>query len=724
MDPVTETTTPKEPDSAVSDELLACLQVISRWHGHDVTREHLVSGLPLEEGRLTPGGFARAAERADMSARHVNLALETLNPALLPAVLLLEPGLACVLVGIDADRGSARVIFPELDEAATELALADLTERYSGRAIYVRPRFRMDARGDEGAPHQRLRHWFWSAIRDNRRLYRDVLIASVLINLFAIAMPLFVMTVYDRVVPNLATDTLWVLAAGVGVVLISDLAMRLMRSGFIDLAASRADVRISSTIMSRVLAMRMEHRPASTGSFVSSLQSFEAVRSFIGSATVVALADLPFALFFVVVVALIGPALVIPLLVGMAFVLLYAFASQAKLHELSETTWRAGAQRNGELVETVSNLEAVKALRAESRLQRNWEKSTAFLSRTSARMRHVSTSVSSVAMWTQQTVAVLVIIVGVYMILDGSLTQGGLIAAYMLSSRAMAPISQSAAILTQYQHAATALANLDELMQRPGESERDRSVVDRPVIRGDIRFRHASLRYPDEERDALQNIDITIGAGEKVALLGQVGSGKSTLNKLLLGFYQPTSGAVMIDGVDIAQFDPRQLRRHIGYVPQEIKLFYGSLRDNILMGAGSDGADSRALERALTLSGLKPMVDVHPSGLDWPVGEMGNQLSGGQRQAVGIARAVVHDPQILLFDEPSSAMDYASEEGFKRRLKSYAEGRTLLLVTHRTSLLTLVDRIVVVDAGRVVADGPRDTVIEALRSGQIGKASV
>ncbi|MFC0269292.1 type I secretion system permease/ATPase [Kushneria aurantia] len=705
-----------------SDELLSCLQVICHQHGHEVTRDHLLSGVPLEAGCLTPGTFVRAAERADLSARHARCSLAAINPALLPAVLLLEPGRACVLAGVDAENGTASVIFPELDDAATEMSLEALNGVYSGRAIYVRPRYRMDARS-EHAKRRRVRHWFWDAIRDNRRLYRDVIIASVVINIFAVAMPLFVMTVYDRVVPNLATDTLWVLATGVGVVLIGDLILRLMRSSFIDLAASRADVRISSTIMSRVLDMRMEQRPASTGSFVSSLQAFESVRGFIGSATVVALADLPFALLFVAVVALIGPPLVIPLVVGIVFMMIFALMAQRRLHTLTETSLRASAQRSGDLVEAVSNLETVKALRAESRLQRSWEKATAFLSRTSAQTRMASSSVSSVAMWSQQTVSVVVIIIGVYMILDGNLTQGGLIAAYMLSSRAMAPISQSAAILTQYQHAAAALENLDNLMKLPGENDRTRAEVDHPVVRGDIRFRHVGLRYPDEERDALSDIDISITAGEKVALLGQVGSGKSSLNKLLLGLYQPTSGTVMVDGIDIAQFDPRQLRRQIGYVPQEIKLFYGSLRDNVVMGGGSDGIDSQMLDRALTLSGLKPMVDAHPRGLDWPVGEMGNQLSGGQRQAVGIARAVVHNPQILLFDEPSSAMDYASEEAFKRRLTEYAEGRTLLLVTHRTSLLSLVDRIVVVDGGRVVADGARDTVIEALRSGQIGKAS-
>ncbi|OUE41792.1 type I secretion system permease/ATPase [Billgrantia desiderata SP1] len=710
------------PRSAVRDELLECLQTIALAHDHAVTPDALTAGLPLEEGRLTPGVFARAAARAGMTARIAKSRLVQLNPALFPAILLLEPGRACVLVGLDLKSRRARVIFPELGDAVSEVDLDGLAESYSGQTIYVRPRFRFDARGPE-VDKQRSRHWFWGVIRENRRLYRDVIAGSVIINLFAVAMPLFVLNVYDRVVPNHATETLWVLAAGIFVVLCFDLALRLMRSAFVDLAASRADVKLSSRIMSQVLGLRMEAKPASTGSFASTLQSFESVRSFIGSATVVALVDLPFVLLFVGVIALIGAPLALPVLAGIVVVLLYALAAQGKLHELSETTWRVSAQRNATLVESLSSLETVKSLRAESRIQSIWEKATAFLSRTSAQLRLVSTSVSNVAMWAQHTVAVGVILIGVYLIIDGNLSQGGLIAAYMLSSRAMAPISQAAALLAQYHQSSTALKSLDDVMQRPVERPEGKAFISRPVVRGEIRFDKASLRYPDEERDALRDISLKIEPGEKVALLGRVGCGKTSLNKLLLGLYAPTAGAVMLDGVDLRQFDPIQLRRHIGYVPQDVSLFFGSLRDNIVAGGGSDGVDDESLLRAIKLSGLESLVNGHPHGVDLQVGERGQMLSGGQRQAVAIARAMVHDPQILLLDEPTSSMDHASEEAFKTNLKQYGEGKTLIVVTHRTSLLSLVERIIVIDAGKVVADGPRDKVVEALRKGQIGRAN-
>ena len=593
-------------DEAVSnerdtgDELLECLKAIASFHQHDVSSEALRAGLPLEQGKLTPSVFGRAASRAGLTARIVKSRLSGLNPALFPAILLLEPGRACVLLGLDVKQKKARVIFPELSESDVEISLDELHAGYSGEAIYVRPKFLADNASEPGVKKRRDQHWFWGVIRENRRLYRDIVLGSVAINLFAIAMPLFVLNVYDRVVPNQATETLWVLAVGIFIVLCFDLALRLMRSSFVDLAASRADVKLSSSIMAKSLGLRLEERPASTGSFTSTLQSFESVRAFIGSATILGIVDLPFVLMFAAIIALINPWLVLPVLVGIVFVLLYALAAQGKLHELSQTTWEVGAQRNSLLVESISQLENVKALRAESRIQRHWEKASAFLSKTGAQLKMVSTSVSNVAQWAQHSVAVCVIIVGVYQIIEGNLTQGGLIAAYMLSSRAMAPISQAAALLAQYHQSSTALDSLNAVMDKKVERHEGKAYVEKPSFAGNIRLEKVTLRYPNEERDALKDVSITVKAGEKVALLGRIGCGKSSLNKLVLGFYQPTSGAVLVDNVDIRQLDPLQLRRHIGYVPQDVSLFSGSLRDNIVAGGGSDRVDDDALLRAKT----------------------------------------------------------------------------------------------------------------------------
>ena len=718
-----ESATPGSAEVAVAvarpDALLECLILVTRAHGGTLTRETALAGLPVDAAGLTPSLFERAAQRAGMTSKVVACPLEGLNDALAPTILLLGDDRACVLAGWDDTRSVARVVFPELGEAAVDMPVAELAARYSGRAIYLRPRFRFDARSPMVRP-ARAQHWFWGVIAENRALYRDVLIAALLINLFALAMPLFVMNVYDRVVPNNAIETLWVLAAGVLVVLVGDLVLRTMRGHFVDLAGGRIDVKLSARIMERVLGLRLEERPASAGSFAANLRAFESVRDFISSATVIAFIDVPFAALFLLVIGWIAWPLALPFVVGVALLLLYAMAVQGKMHELTETTYRAGAQRNATLIEGLVGIEAIKALGAEAPVQRKWERSAALLARVGAQLRLLSASATNGAMWVQQAVSVAMIVLGVYLIGEGELTMGGLIACYMLSSRAMAPIGQVAGLLVQYHNAATALASLDTLMAQEVERPEESNFVSRPSLRGAIEFRDVSFHYPGQETLALRNVSLRIQPGERVAILGRVGSGKTTLEKLILGLYRPTGGAVLVDGVDVRQLDPAELRRNVGYVAQDVTLFYGTLRENIALSAPL--ADDAAVLRAAETAGILEFVNNHPQGFDMLVGERGESLSGGQRQGVAIARAMINDPPVLLLDEPTSSMDHSSEEDIKRRLGEYARGRTMVVVTHRTSLLDLVDRIIVIDAGRVVADGPKAQVVEALRQGRIGRA--
>lgn len=705
--------------AAAGDDLLDCLLIVARLHGETVTRDGAVAGLPLE-GRLCPSLFGRAARRAGLSSRVVRQPLFRLNRALLPAVLLLEGERACVLLDWDEGKKNCRVVFPELDDAPVSMPAVELVARYAGTAIYLRPQQRFDARTPvvrEG----RQGHWFWSVIAENRALYRDILLAAFVINVFALAIPLFTMNVYDRVVPNGALETLWTLAIGVIVVVCGDLALRTLRGHFVDLASSRIDVRLSSYIMERVLGLRMESRPASAGSFAANLRAFESVRDFISSATVIAFIDLPFALLFLAVIGWIAWQMTVPFVIGVLLLLLYAASVQRRMHELSETTYRAAAQRNATLIEGLVGIETIKAIGAESVIQTRWERSAALLARVGAQLRLLSATTTNGAMWVQQMVSVAFIVTGVYLIGAGELTMGGLIACYLLSSRAMAPVGQVAGLLVQYHTAATALDSLDEVMKRPVERPEDVKFVSRQGLRGEIELRDVSFGYGEGEAPALRNVSLRISPGERVGILGRVGSGKTTLEKLILGLYQPTSGAVLIDGIDLRQLDPAELRRNIGYVPQDVTLFYGSLRDNITMAAPL--ADDAAVLRAAGVAGILEFANSHAHGFGMHVGERGESLSGGQRQGVAIARAVVGDPPILLLDEPTAAMDHASEEEVKRQLGAFAAGKTMIVITHRTSLLDLVDRIVVIDAGRIVADGPKAQVVEALRQGRIGRAA-
>ncbi|MCP8899139.1 type I secretion system permease/ATPase [Gilvimarinus xylanilyticus] len=701
--------------------LLACLVALAKAHGINASATTLLAGLPLQHEQLTPSLLPRAASRAGLSCQLLGRPLDRLNTALLPAILLLENNTACLLLSLDAESGTAQVVYPELTQSPVEESIESLEADYTGRVIYCRPKVKFSSRNAD--IHKTPQgHWFWAVIKEHRKLYRDVLFAAFMINLFALAMPLFVMNVYDRVVPNFAIETLWVLAAGVGLVLCADFAMKMVRAWFVDLAASRIDITLSANIMSRVLGMRMTEKPTSVGSFAAGLQAFESVRAFIGSSTIIAFVDLPFVIVFSLVIGLLTSWwLVVPIAIGVLFCLLYAASVQAKMHELSLSSMEASAYRNAVLVESLDGLESLKSLSAEGKMQHLWERATVYLSRTTTKMRILSGSVTSGALWAQQLVAVSIIIVGVYLITEGELTQGGLIAAYMLSSRIMAPVGQSAALMMQYHQAATALESVDMVMNKPIERPPEAQWISLPSIEGRVEFNKVSFRYPNDERDVLRDVSFVLQPGERVAILGRNGSGKTTIEKIIAGLYSPTSGSVLIDNIEQGQIDPAQLRHNIGYVPQDTHLFLGTLRDNITMG-DPNASDERLME-AINISGLGEFINNHPQGLAMPVGERGSLLSGGQRQSVAVARALVNDPSILLLDEPSGAMDHTSEESLKKRLAEYSQGRTMLVITHRTSLLTLVDRIIVLDAGKIVADGPKEKVVEALKQGRIGRAS-
>jgi ATP-binding cassette subfamily C protein LapB len=708
-------------DQLHHDPLLDCLVELTRIHGRPSTRAALSAGLPLPRIGLTPSLFHRAAARAGFASKVVRRPLEKIEPALLPAILLLEGNQACLLMGWqgDGEGATAQVLFPESGQGAVSLPREEIERRYAGIAIFARPRFRFDQRTPQvGEIAQR--HWFWGAFLEQLPVYRDVLMAAAIINVLALAMPLFTMNVYDRVVPNFAVETLWMMAAGILLVLGVDYALRLLRGHFVDLAGARIDHQLSALIMERVLGMRMADRPASVGSFAATLRSFESVRDFIASATVTALIDFPFAILFLLAMAWISwPLVFVPVLGGIAM-LVYSYVIQHKMQELSETTYRASALRNATLIESLTALETIKAHGAEGQMQAKWEKTAAFLARVSGELRLLSSSVMNGANTLQQFVNLAAVVAGVYLIHIGWLTMGGLIACTMLAGRAMQPMAQLVALLMQYQNARLALKSLEETMQRPTERANESAFIHRTEIRGEIEFRDVSFSYAKDTEPVLKNASLRIRPGEHVVVLGRVGSGKTTLQKLILGLYAPTSGAVYIDGVDLRQLDPADVRRNIGYVGQDTLLFYGSLRDNIAIGAPY--ADDQTIIEAAEMGGLAEFVNRHPQGFDMLIGERGESISGGQRQGVAMARAVLLDPPILLLDEPTSSMDFSSEEQLKERLRRFTEHKTMVIVTHRLSLLNLAHRIVVLDAGRVVADGPRDQVIADLQSGKVGKA--
>ena len=705
------------------DPLLDCLVEICRLHGQPASRAALSAGLPLVEGRLTLPLAERAAARAGMAARLQRVAPAEVDAAALPAILILRGNRACVLLGWTAD-GQARVLLPELGQGGATLPPAELAARHTGVVLFVRARFRYDPRS-AGAAVARTGHWFWSAILAQRLVYRDVLWAAALINVSALALPIFTMNVYDRVVPNRAIETLWALAIGVFLAGLAELLMRLLRGRFVDEASARVDVQLSATLFEKVLGLRMAQRPESVGAFASNLRGFEQVRDFVAAGTVTALIDLPFALLFIAALVWISPWLALPPVLAFAIIVGAGWLLQRRLHTLAETTWRASAQRNALLIEALAGLETVKAQGAEGLLQARWERHNIFLARVSLRMRALSSGAMYGMSWAVQLVSVVVVVVGVYLVGDRQLTMGALVAASMLAGRALAPAGQIVGLLMQFQGARTALAGLDKLMaqpvERPGVAEGGGGFVQRRELGGAIEFRDVAFSYPNSEVGALNGASFRIQPGEHVAIIGRVGSGKSTVLRLMAGLYAPASGALLLDGIDLRQLDPADVRRNMGYVSQDVLLFQGTLRENIAFGLPQ--ADDDAVLAAAETAGLREFVDRHPRGFDMPVGERGELLSGGQRQAVGLARAVLHNAPILLLDEPTSAMDFSSEALISAKLAAFAQGRTVVLVTHRTPLLALVSRTIVIDQGRVLADGPRDEVMASLQAGRVNRAA-
>lgn len=708
------------PDQATyNDPLLDSLVIMTHLYGKPWSAESLRAGLPLVRNRLTPSLLPRAAARAHLTARVVRQPLRQISSKLMPAILLLRGRRACVVLA-RLSNGRYRVRFPEAGaESSIKMAGEDLEKLYSGMACFVQPTFRFEDRAPQTRSIQG-QHWFWHEIFSNWRLYRDALLAAFILNLFALATPLFSMNVYDRVVPNRAVETLWVLAIGALLILGFDLALRTVRAYIIDVASKRIDINLSARIMERVLGIRMDARPPSVGSFASNLRSFEMVRDFVASATVTTLIDLPFAILFLAVMAWISPVLMLPPLVGVVVLMFISLVIQAKMQELTESSYRAAAQRNATLIESLVGLETVKTLGAEGLIQRRYEQATQFIAQVGSRLKLLSSGTVNFSQFMQQAVSICVIIVGVYELVDGKVTMGAIIAASMLSGRALAPLAQVAGLLMQYQNARTSLISIEKHMEMPIERPEDAPFLHRDRFEGQIEFRGVSFNYPGRQHPALRNISFSVKAGERVGILGRIGSGKTTVEKLILGLYQPSQGSVLVDGIDARQIDPAELRRAIGFVPQDVTLFYGTLKENIEIGTAF--ASDAAILHAAEMAGVTEFADNHPQGFDMLIGERGESLSGGQRQAVAIARAILNDPPILLLDEPTASMDHQSEDRIKQYFKKLAEHKTMLLITHRMSLLELVDRIIVLDQGRIVADGPKQQVIEALQQGRIAQA--
>ena len=559
----------------------------------------------------------------------------------------------------------------------------------------------------------RFANWLMEPIRANRSVYVKVAAAAVMINLFALVTSLFSMTVYNRIIPNNATSSLFALTLGVSIVLIFDFALKILRAYFVDVAGADIDKEVGDTVFDRLLALRLDQKRGSTGGLASLMRELETLRDFFASATITAIVDVPFILITLIVMGIIGGWLVLVPICLIPIVVISALLSEPAMDRLSAKTMSQAMLKQSVLVETIGGLEMVKSANAAPLLRRRWADAVQNHARTSMLQRFVSNISVTVAATGQQIAYVAVVVVGVEMIVNNDLSMGGLIACSILSGRAVAPLAQIAQLLSRMNATRVAYRQLNTLMETPIEGSGP-GAIKLDKVAGRIEFRNVIFSYPGSTEKALQGVSFTINPGEKVALLGRVGSGKSTIARMILGLYPPEEGLVMIDGTEVRQLDPESLRNHIGCVTQDIVLLSGTVRDNIQLDRAH--VDDAEMLRAAQLSGTHEFMGRLANGYDLTLADRGESLSGGQRQSISLARALAGKPAILLLDEPSSAMDNQTEQTLIQRLATEAKDRTCVYITHRMPLLQLATRIIMLDQGKVVADGPRDEVIKQLQS--------
>lgn len=698
--------------AARHDPLLAALAIITRLYNRYTPPESLTAGLPLNHQPLSPELLPRAAERAGLKARIKRRKLSEINPLVLPVILIMSSGNTVILTKLDTDAGTAEVITPDMPDGTRTLPLEELEKSYSGYTVFFSELSQGEVKQPGLIKHDG--HWFWSTLWENRAIYRDVLIVSFVINLFVLANPLFIMNVYDRIVPNNAVESLWTLAIGVTVMYLFDFLLKYLRSYFLEIAGKKADVIMSARLFEQTLGLTMAERPGQVGVFASHLKEFDSIRNFFTSGTIATLVDLPFVLVFLLVIYYIaGPLVLVPIAM-ILLILIYSLLMRGPIQKAIEATYEAGAQKNAVLIEALNSLETIKALGLEAHSQWKWEQAVGKIAQTSLKAKLMQSSIGRFTGLMQQLSTVFVVIGGVYLIRDNEMTMGALIASVMLTQRAIGPMGQVANLVSSYMQTKTALEQLDALMQKPVERPRNKHFIHLTNVHGKVEFDHVHFTYPGDKKPALNDVSFTIQPGEHVVIIGKIGSGKSTIAKLILGLYPPDKGMVRIDDIDIQQIDPAELRRFINYVPQDIQLFKGTVWENIAYRAPYI-EDERVLEAA-RITGVDDFIRQHPSGYHLDISEGGHSLSGGQKQSIAVARALLLDAPIYILDEPTNAMDARSEKQFLERLKPRLEGRTTIVITHKMSLLTLADRVIVLDKGRVVADGPKEAVLEGLKS--------
>lgn len=686
--------------------LLDAISVFTRILDRDVTKDDLVIGLPDIEGDIPLEFVPRVLQRLGLVARVSTTHL--IKSDRLPVCASLQDGTYCVVIrrekkhfilaDIDIPGGERKVEikrFKELFSGTVIEAFAeieDLERRYVGKSF----------RG----------HWFWSKFYSQKKLIFEIVLGSLFANLLAVAVSLFALQVYDRVIPNQSVTTLWVLVLGAGLAILMEAFLRISRSYLMDVAGKKIEIDISTFLFQKLAGMRLSTRPASPGSLVYMMREFGSVREFFTATSVGSVADIPFVGIFLLLIYAIAGNVVWVIISAAVVIVLPSLLAQGKMSRLSEEMLGGTSAAGKLLTEIAYAHETVKSVRGEGFFQRKWEEINTLTATKTTAQRALAAGLTYWSASIQQIAYISAVVAGVYLVFTGEFTVGTIIAVSILTSRTLAPITQLSGALARWQQIKAALKGLEEIASSDQDRPIDRSFARRAVLTGNISIKDLSFGYTDEDAPNLKVDNLQISKGEKIAILGANGSGKSTLLKILSGLFSARAGNISIDNLDLRQIDPEDIRRNIGYLPQEVKLFSGTLRDNLNMG--SKRWDEDILFAALDFAGVGGFIRSHARGLDVEIADGGDGLSIGQRQSIGLARLYLQDPRIILLDEPTASLDQNLETNFIANLEGWLSDRTCVIATHRLPILTIVSRVIVLQNGSPALDGPRDKVLEKL----------
>ena len=674
--------------------LIGAVRLLLREYGVRKSAAAVRDAVDHPHDNFKPQNAVSALSNLGFKSSFGNMKIKKLSNDFLPLIAFMNDGSSVLVKELTND---SQITFQKSEKKSPieTKKIAEFDKNFSGFVILAKELNKQEKEDRSG-------HWFFSSFRKSKWTYTQVLIAAMVSNFLSLSTALFTMTVYDRIIPNGAFDSLIALSIGVVIALGFDFLIRGLRAKFIDIASKRADLEISRRLFDRILTLTPAEQRQKTGAMAGTVREFETLREFFNSSTLVILIDLPFVFFFVYVIYLIAGPLAYVFALAVPIVIIVGLGIQPFLSRITKGSVESGMNKQAVLVETLNGLETVNATGSGKLMKKRYEDALSNQSDSGNKIRALSMFIINFAASVQQYAQVGSIFFGVYLVVEGTITQGALIGAVILGGRTMAPLSQLANTLSRVNGALAAYRNLSKLIGKSYNKADSLSPISRPTFSGEIEFKNVSFKFDGATQPVLKNLSFKIPAGQKVALVGKMGSGKSTFSRLVAGIYQPTEGAILIDGVDVRQIDPADTRKNIGIMLQDSWLFSGSIRENIQMGFNE--IDDEHLLKICKISGVDDFVGAHPKGYDLEIRERGVGLSGGQRQTINLARSLLHNPQILLLDEPTSSMDQGTERKVVEALTEVSEQKTMVIVTHRNPILTMVNRVFVLENGQIVAD--------------------